>query len=97
MHHSSRKDIETELGIETKDVVELSDNYRNSAPVAKLARAFYTDDPASPLPVPAWSVRELPAWLIEYPRRSVLRTSVCGLSGSLIAIQRSRSASSGSE
>ena len=65
-HHSSRKDIETELGIETKDVVELSDNYRNSAPVARLARAFYTDDPASPLPsLPGR--QGLPAWLIEYP------------------------------
>ncbi len=64
--HSSRKDIETELGINTKDVVELTDNYRNSAPVAKLARVFYTDDPASPRPVlpERWGV---PASIVYYP------------------------------
>ena len=40
-------------------------NYRNSTPVAKLARAFYTDDPASPPPVlPERS--GVPAWLVAY-------------------------------
>lgn len=48
--HSSRTDIETELFIDTKDVIELRENYRNSTPIAKLARAFYTGDPASPPP-----------------------------------------------
>ena len=47
-HNSSRRDIETELAIDTEDVVELKHNYRNCGPVAKLARAFYTGDPASP-------------------------------------------------
>jgi superfamily I DNA/RNA helicase/predicted RNA-binding Zn-ribbon protein involved in translation (DUF1610 family) len=37
------------LDIKTADVLELSDNYRNSLPVARLAQAFFTDDPASPL------------------------------------------------
>ena len=46
--HSSRRAIETELGIDTGDVIELKRNYRNSGPVAKLACAFRTDDPASP-------------------------------------------------
>ena len=46
--HSSRRDIETELAIDTADVIELTRNYRNASPVAKLARAFYTGDPASP-------------------------------------------------
>ena len=64
--HSSRKDIETELGIETKDVVELTDNYRNSAPVARLARVFYTDDPASPRPVLP-ERRGVPASIVHYP------------------------------
>ncbi len=63
--HSSREDIETELGIDTKDVVELTDNYRNSAPVAKLARAFYTDDPASPRPVLP-ELRGVPASIVYY-------------------------------
>ena len=64
--HSSRKDIETELGIDTKDVVELADNYRNSAPVAKLARVFYTDDPASPRPALP-ERRGVPASIVYYP------------------------------
>lgn len=76
--HSSRKDIETELDIDTKDVVELTGNYRNSAPVAKLARAFYTNDPASPRPVlperrgvPASIVYYLPQGFEEVCRRIV--------------------------
>lgn len=48
--NSSRKDIESALDIATKDVVELRRNYRNSTPVANLARTFYTGDPASPPP-----------------------------------------------
>ena len=48
--HSSRRDIETELDIDTADVIELKYNYRNSTPVAELARAFHTGDPASPPP-----------------------------------------------
>ena len=45
---SSRRDVETELAIDPGDVVELKRNYRNREPVAKLARAFRTGDPASP-------------------------------------------------
>ena len=48
--NSSRKDIEDGLAIDTDDVVELRRNYRNHYRVAKLARAFYTGDPASPPP-----------------------------------------------
>ena len=48
--NSSRRDIQDCLVIETKDVVELRENYRNRYPVARLARAFYTGDPASPPP-----------------------------------------------
>ena len=54
--NSSRKDIADCLDIEATDVIELRQNYRNNYPVAKLARAFYTGDPASPppeLPEPA--------------------------------------------
>ena len=63
--HSSRRDIETELAIDTGDVIELKHNYRNCGPVAKLARAFYTGDPASP-PVDLPSRRGSAAWLCEY-------------------------------
>lgn len=47
---SSRQDIETALGLDPGDVLELTGNYRNSYPVAVLARAFYPTDPASPPP-----------------------------------------------
>ncbi len=48
--NSSRQDLEDELAIDTPDVMELRDNYRNNNGVARLARAFYTGDPASPAP-----------------------------------------------
>ncbi len=48
--NSSRKDIENHLVIDTDDVIELKQNYRNCYPVARLAQAFYTGDPASPPP-----------------------------------------------
>lgn len=48
--HSNRSDIETALGIATRDVIELRDNYRNSYPTARLAREFMDPDPASPPP-----------------------------------------------
>ena len=54
--NSSRKDIQDCLGIETDEVIELRQNYRNHYQVARLANTFYTGDPASPppdLPAPA--------------------------------------------
>ena len=48
--HSSRKDLEDALAIDTRDVIELRQNYRNHYRVARLASAFYTGDPASPPP-----------------------------------------------
>ena len=54
--NSSRKEIADCLAIEATDVIELRQNYRNNYPVARLARAFYTGDRASPppeLPEPA--------------------------------------------
>jgi len=48
--NSTRQDIENCLGISTHEVLELHDNYRNNYPVARLAREFYTNDPASPPP-----------------------------------------------
>ena len=48
--NSSREDIENCLAIEPSDVVELKQNYRNGYQIAKLAREFYTGDPASPAP-----------------------------------------------
>ena len=48
--NSSRKDIADCLAIEVTDVIELRQNYRNNYQVAKLAREFYTGDPASPPP-----------------------------------------------
>ena len=54
--NSSRQEIADCLAIDTHDVIELRHNYRNHYQVARLARAFYCGDPASPppdLPAPA--------------------------------------------
>ena len=48
--NSSRKEIQDCLAIDTDAVVELKRNYRNRYHVARLAREFYTGDPASPAP-----------------------------------------------
>lgn len=48
--NSSRQDIENALGVDVDDVVELKSNHRNHYATARLARAFYTGDPASPPP-----------------------------------------------
>lgn len=47
---SSRQDIAERLAIKASDVIELKQNYRNGYAVARLAREFYTGDPASPPP-----------------------------------------------
>ena len=54
--NSSRQELRDCLALDTHDVVELRQNYRNHYRVARLAREFYTGDPASPppdLPAPA--------------------------------------------
>ena len=48
--NSSRQQLQNSLALETKDVIELKSNYRNHYSVARLAREFYTGDPASPPP-----------------------------------------------
>ncbi len=48
--NSSRKEITDCLDIEVNKVIELRENYRNSYPIARLAREFHTSDPASPPP-----------------------------------------------
>ena len=48
--NSSRQDIQHHLGIASSDIIELQSNYRNTYAVARLAREFYTGDPASPPP-----------------------------------------------
>ncbi|MDE0716049.1 MAG: hypothetical protein F4Z52_08870 [Gammaproteobacteria bacterium] len=47
---SSRQNIQNSLAIEPGETVELKTNYRNTRPVALLARHFYPADPASPRP-----------------------------------------------
>ena len=67
--NSTRRDIQDSLGIALGDVIELQDNYRNSYPIARLAREFYTGDPASPppdLPNRPSTIRPL---LYEYPEK----------------------------
>lgn len=48
--NSTRQDIQNGLGIAPGDVIELQNNYRNTHPIACLAREFYTGNPASPPP-----------------------------------------------
>ena len=74
--HSSRRDIETELDIDTPDVIELKHNHRNSTPVAKLARAFHTGDPAIPPPeLPGDRPGPVPLLLTYAPARL---PGICG-------------------
>lgn len=46
--NSSIRDIENALAIDSKDRIELRENYRNCDRVAQLALKFCVDDPASP-------------------------------------------------
>jgi DNA helicase II / ATP-dependent DNA helicase PcrA len=48
--NSTRQDIQDVLAIDPNDVIELKKNYRNQYSIARLAREFYTGDPASPPP-----------------------------------------------
>ncbi|VAW44793.1 hypothetical protein MNBD_GAMMA03-717 [hydrothermal vent metagenome] len=47
--NSNRQELTDNLGLESKDVIELRINYRNSHPIALFASCFYTDK-ASPAP-----------------------------------------------
>ena len=59
--NSSREEIETRLDLDPGAVIELRRNFRNQYRVAKLARAFYTGDPASPPPdLPAREAGHVP-------------------------------------
>ncbi len=67
---SSRRDIGVRLGLSAEDVKELTRNYRNRYPVARLAREFYTGDPASPppeLPEAGPSARTVPCLYSYHP------------------------------
>ncbi|RLJ20733.1 hypothetical protein DJ030_06205 [bacterium endosymbiont of Escarpia laminata] len=48
--NSTRQEIQNALAIDPNDVIELQYNYRNTYSIARLAREFYTGDPASPPP-----------------------------------------------
>ena len=48
--NSSIQDIQNALAIEPADVIELKHNFRNNYGIARLAREFYTGNPASPPP-----------------------------------------------
>ena len=68
--NSSRQDIQDCLALDTREVIELRQNYRNNYRVARLARAFYTGDPASPPPgLPAQAPGALPILYYYEPDR----------------------------
>lgn len=65
--NSSRKDLENFLGLNASDTIELTFNYRNTHSIARLARAFYPEDPASPPPLlPSKTQDELIPRMITY-------------------------------
>ena len=64
--NSSRLDIVQLLDIDADAVIELQKNYRNAWPVARLARAFYTGDPATPPPELPTRVTASPPILYVY-------------------------------
>lgn len=73
--NSTRQEIQDALGVEVNDVIELKDNYRNSYAIARLAREFYTGDPASPppkLPAAPLSASKRPM-LVDYTPESFQR------------------------
>lgn len=64
--NSSRSDIVQLLDIDADAVIELQKNYRNAWSVARLARAFYTGDPATPPPELPTRVTASPPILYVY-------------------------------
>ena len=76
--NSSRKDIQDCLAIGTNEVIELRQNYRNHYQIARLAREFYTGDPASPPPeIPRLASGPVP--LLYYYEQDSLETVVRGI------------------
>ena len=66
--NSSLQELQDCLALDTHDVIELRQNYRNHYKVARLAREFYTGDPASPPPdLPAQASGAVPI-LYRYER-----------------------------
>jgi DNA helicase II / ATP-dependent DNA helicase PcrA len=65
---SSRQELEDILAIDDGETLELSINYRNTHPIARLAEHFYPDDPASPkpdLPAVAPTARTPELWMYD--------------------------------
>lgn len=56
--NSCRRDIEINLDIDTNKVIELTQNFRNTAAIAKLAKEFYTGSVAVPRVEPAHNYGE---------------------------------------
>ena len=65
--NSSLHDIEIALVIDTKDRIELTENYRNCDRVSRLALAFRVPDPGSPaVEVPSNRPCAQTPWLVDY-------------------------------
>jgi superfamily I DNA/RNA helicase len=65
--NSSRQQLQDAFASDSDQVVELTQNYRNAFPVARLASAFYPGDPATPpLVLPPQSSSGQAPFLIEY-------------------------------
>lgn len=65
--NASRQQLQDVLAVDPDAVIELTCNYRNTFSVARLASAFYPDDPATPpMELPASSLSGQKPMLIEY-------------------------------
>lgn len=63
--NSTRADLQAVLGLQSQDVIELKENFRNVAPIAEFANCFYTDK-SSPKPsIPERPSKNIPT-LFEY-------------------------------
>jgi DNA helicase IV len=63
--NSSRQELTDVLGLEVSDVFELTQNYRNTHPIAALAGHFYTDRSSPPPELPSRPSQSTPV-LFEY-------------------------------
>lgn len=70
--HSSRQQLTEVMGLETKDVIELKVNYRNSHPIARFARHFYTDKASPPPELPDRLSLETPIFYTDMKHEDIV-------------------------
>lgn len=78
--NSKIEEIRRILGLERDDIVTLRLNYRNTLPIARLAREFYTEEGALPPDLPLAGENSIKPVLVEYgAQRRISFTKLIGL------------------